>query len=499
MLTNIFLVLPSLPLIIVLAGYLPQRGVASVAVVIAVTGWAGVPGCCGPRPSRYGGATSWRRPGPAAKVPGGSSSSRSCPSCCRSSPPASWPRSSARSWPRPGWPSSAWPTSSTVSWGTMLYFAQNGQALLIGAWWWFIPPGLCIALIGTGLALVNFGIDELVNPRLRDDPGPEGPRMNVLEIRDLGAVRLPSGTRRRCTPSRDVARPAPGRVLGLAGESGSGKSTLANARRPGCCAHPAVITARHGRPPRPATAQPVDVLGARPRRAARVPLEGDRVVFQSAMNALNPVQHDRRPVRRRPPGAPARACARGARERARASCSTWSASTADRLRATRTSCPAACASASLIAMALALTRRSSSWTSRPPRSTWCRSARSSTSSGRCGTSRLRGRLHHPRPVPALEIADRIAIMYAGRRGRDGAGRGAARAPSTPVHAGPAALVPPAARAARGTARHPRHPAGPALAAAGLRLPSALPVRHGHVLGAPARAGPGRGSGRSRAC
>ena len=39
-LTNIFLVLPSLPLIIVLAGYLPQRGVASVAVVIAVTGWA---------------------------------------------------------------------------------------------------------------------------------------------------------------------------------------------------------------------------------------------------------------------------------------------------------------------------------------------------------------------------------------------------------------------------------------------------------------------------
>ena len=36
----IFLVLPALPLIIVLAGYLPQRGVASVAVVIAVTGWA---------------------------------------------------------------------------------------------------------------------------------------------------------------------------------------------------------------------------------------------------------------------------------------------------------------------------------------------------------------------------------------------------------------------------------------------------------------------------
>jgi hypothetical protein len=49
----------------------------------------------------------------------------------------------------------------------MLYWAQNGEALQVGAWWWFVPPGLCIALVGTALALVNFGIDEFVNPRLR--------------------------------------------------------------------------------------------------------------------------------------------------------------------------------------------------------------------------------------------------------------------------------------------------------------------------------------------
>lgn len=49
----------------------------------------------------------------------------------------------------------------------MLYWAQNDSALQVGAWWWFVPPGLCIALVGTGLALVNFGIDEFVNPRLR--------------------------------------------------------------------------------------------------------------------------------------------------------------------------------------------------------------------------------------------------------------------------------------------------------------------------------------------
>ena len=36
-----------------------------------------------------------------------------------------------------------------------------------GAWWWFVPAGLCIALLGTALSLINFGIDEFVNPRLR--------------------------------------------------------------------------------------------------------------------------------------------------------------------------------------------------------------------------------------------------------------------------------------------------------------------------------------------
>jgi peptide/nickel transport system permease protein len=57
--------------------------------------------------------------------------------------------------------------STTVNWGIMLFFANNAASLLRGAWWWFIPPGLCIALFGAGLSLVNLGIDELLNPRLR--------------------------------------------------------------------------------------------------------------------------------------------------------------------------------------------------------------------------------------------------------------------------------------------------------------------------------------------
>jgi peptide/nickel transport system permease protein len=59
-------------------------------------------------------------------------------------------------------------TSSSVwNWGTMLFWAQANNAPLSGEWYWFVPPGICIALVGTSLALLNFGIDEFINPRLR--------------------------------------------------------------------------------------------------------------------------------------------------------------------------------------------------------------------------------------------------------------------------------------------------------------------------------------------
>jgi peptide/nickel transport system permease protein len=57
---------------------------------------------------------------------------------------------------------------SDWNWGTILFWAESQQALAQGAWWWFVPAGLAIALLGTALALLNFGIDEFVNPRLRN-------------------------------------------------------------------------------------------------------------------------------------------------------------------------------------------------------------------------------------------------------------------------------------------------------------------------------------------
>ncbi len=53
------------------------------------------------------------------------------------------------------------------SWGGMLFYAQVAGAEQSGYWWLFIPPGLAVAMLGTSLALVNFGIDEFINPRLR--------------------------------------------------------------------------------------------------------------------------------------------------------------------------------------------------------------------------------------------------------------------------------------------------------------------------------------------
>ena len=53
------------------------------------------------------------------------------------------------------------------SWGGMLFYAQEAGAQQSGYWWLFIPPGIAVALLGTSLALLNFGIDEFINPRLR--------------------------------------------------------------------------------------------------------------------------------------------------------------------------------------------------------------------------------------------------------------------------------------------------------------------------------------------
>jgi peptide/nickel transport system permease protein len=56
---------------------------------------------------------------------------------------------------------------NSISWGTMLYWSQNQAALQTGMPLWSIAPGLCVALLGVSFALINYAFDEISNPALR--------------------------------------------------------------------------------------------------------------------------------------------------------------------------------------------------------------------------------------------------------------------------------------------------------------------------------------------
>ena len=53
-----------------------------------------------------------------------------------------------------------------VSWGSILYFAQQ-YGFFAGDWWWVLAPGLAITVVATGFALIGFSFEEILNPRLR--------------------------------------------------------------------------------------------------------------------------------------------------------------------------------------------------------------------------------------------------------------------------------------------------------------------------------------------
>ncbi|MFC1434469.1 ABC transporter permease [Streptacidiphilus sp. N1-3] len=168
-LTNVFLVIPALLLIIIITSSLPSGGETLVALVIGFTSWA-----WGARvvraqtlslrrrdfieAARATGESTWRiiifelLPNLSAVIISGFIGT------------VIYAVMSEITLAFIGVPGlSAW------NWGTILYWAQSQQALAQGAWWWFVPAGLAIAILGTSLALVNFGIDEFVNPRLRNN------------------------------------------------------------------------------------------------------------------------------------------------------------------------------------------------------------------------------------------------------------------------------------------------------------------------------------------
>jgi peptide/nickel transport system permease protein len=170
MLANFFLVMPALPLLIVIFGFLPQSQGSDdllIGVIIALTGWA-----WGARVLRAQ-TLSLR--------------SRDYVESARIIGERGWRIIGFEILPNliPILASSFLFTvlygvgtytalaflglvnPNHLSWGGMLFYAQVAGAEQSGYWWLFIPPGLAVALLGTSLALLNFGIDEFINPRLR--------------------------------------------------------------------------------------------------------------------------------------------------------------------------------------------------------------------------------------------------------------------------------------------------------------------------------------------
>ncbi len=54
-----------------------------------------------------------------------------------------------------------------MSWGVMLHFAFSTGAIALGAWWYLLPPGLCVVAVVLGFTFVGYALDEVLNPRLR--------------------------------------------------------------------------------------------------------------------------------------------------------------------------------------------------------------------------------------------------------------------------------------------------------------------------------------------
>jgi peptide/nickel transport system permease protein len=164
---SIFLVMPSLPLMVVLAAYSPVKGLGVIVFVIVITGWAG-----GARVLRSQVLTLRTREYVTGAQFAGDSTLRIVwreimPNMLSLVVAGFLGAMVASILAQSGLDFLGFGDPNVISWGTMLYWANNSGALMQGQWAWMLCPGLAIAILGTGLVLMNFGVDQLTNPRLR--------------------------------------------------------------------------------------------------------------------------------------------------------------------------------------------------------------------------------------------------------------------------------------------------------------------------------------------
>ena len=166
---NVFLVIPTIPLLVVVSSYLTSRGMTTMILVLALTLWA-----FEARILR-GQALSLRNRDfvLAAKVAGESTPrivfGEIMPNMVSRIAAAFVLVFYISLLVDAGLEFLGLGDNAHDSWGMVLYWAQTNSSVLQGEWWPFLFPGLALVITVLGLTLILAGIDEISNPRLRDE------------------------------------------------------------------------------------------------------------------------------------------------------------------------------------------------------------------------------------------------------------------------------------------------------------------------------------------
>jgi peptide/nickel transport system permease protein len=164
---DIFLVLPSFPLLLLLIAFIPSRGPLVVAGVIVLTSWPGHT-----RNMRSQALSYKEREFVQAAKAAGYGTLRIAyteifPNLISLMMAGMMYAVTSAIGAEAGLDFLGLASAKTLSWGTMMRWASSEGALLNGSWWWLVPPGLALALVGFALVMMNYAFDEIFNPRLR--------------------------------------------------------------------------------------------------------------------------------------------------------------------------------------------------------------------------------------------------------------------------------------------------------------------------------------------
>lgn len=166
-LTNVFLVIPTIPLLIVISAYLKARGMMTMILVLGFTLWA-----FEARILRGQALTLKSRDFVHASKVAGESTWRIVfgeimPNMISRIAAAFVLVFYIALLVDAGLDFLGLGDTTHVSWGMVLYWAQTNSTVLQGEWWPFLFPGLALVITVVGLVFLLAGIDEISNPRLR--------------------------------------------------------------------------------------------------------------------------------------------------------------------------------------------------------------------------------------------------------------------------------------------------------------------------------------------